>query len=73
MAGQQRPVAAAVTEYLSETPRAATRSPQRLQVALTPAEQVVLVGALARDLRRQDTDHATIRDLLARLAPCPGR
>jgi hypothetical protein len=55
-----------VTEYVSAA--RSNRRPQRLRLDLTPAEQVAITGALTRDLRLPDVDHATIRDLLARLA-----
>jgi hypothetical protein len=57
-----------VTEYRSEAAFRSKRAQASLRVFLTPAEQVAIVGALTRDLKLPDVDHATIRDLLARLA-----
>lgn len=37
------------------------------RIDLTPAEQVALAGALRRDLDLPDTDHETLRAVLARL------
>lgn len=37
------------------------------RIDLTPAEQVAVAGALRRDLDLPDTDHETLRALLARL------
>lgn len=55
-----------MTEYVSSA--RSKRRQQRLRLDLTPAEQVAVTGALTRDLRLPDVDHATIRDLLARLS-----
>lgn len=58
-----------MTEYRSAAALARKRVGERLHLELTPAEQVAITGALQRDVRLPDVDHATIRDLLARIAP----
>ena len=57
-----------MTEYASAAARQAKRQSARKRLDLTPAEQVAITGALTRDLKVPDVDHATIRDLLMRLA-----
>jgi hypothetical protein len=59
-----------MTEYRSAAAgRRQGRPSVVLRLELSPAEQVAIAGALQRDVRLPDTDHATIRDLLMRLVP----
>jgi hypothetical protein len=50
------------------TPPGPKREPGRRRLDLTLREQVVVVGALQRDLQAPESDHETLRALLVRLA-----